>query len=213
MKWVLEGMIPFEKEISLGPNETQPVHFNKDDHRDRSIAGQYEFSANPRAELEIDGKRQGDVPPNKMLRSQEGPHNVKYTFRDILGKTLVVVEIDDVLENKAAKKIHVATEVTDLKSVKDPDFPPGSLDPSKEDGLIIRAGPGSALDNLAFYLDGTGLDTASSGGPLMLRVPSRNPHTLKLDIRKAGKDRNLEIKLCCPDIDKRLIISINMTEL
>jgi serine/threonine protein kinase len=208
VKWLVEGMRPWEETVVLSANEIKTAHFNRDDHPDLLKGGQYELGASTRADIEVDGRRHAAIPPAAVLRSQEGPHEIRYTFRDAAGKTLVLVDIADILGDSITKKVHVAVEATAHKISSDPEFPSSGLEPAKEHGLIIRDPAGTSRNRLPISLDGREVGIPEKEAPSLIRVPSCHPHTFKIDIAKAGDGQDLEILLYCPDIEKRLALKI-----
>lgn len=210
LRWVLEGIVQYEETVTVAAGETVRAHFNKEDHRDLFRTGSYDISANPGAALEVDGQAWGSVPPKKTLRVEGGPHSIRFVIRDILGATLVIVVLDDVLEAKGNKKLHVSAESVEYDPRKNPDFPPGSLDKAGEDGVVLRSRRG-ALEELALSVDGQHHRLSRSEEPLKARVPSKRPHLLRFDIANSRTDPFLEARIYCPDIGRLLLILVNVT--
>jgi len=190
IKFIFEENINIEKMESIKEGEIKGVHCSDEEYNQILMQKcMYELSAYPQAELEIDGKPFGKVIPLKKIWFPKGPRKIKFTFRDEYGE-YVDIEVNDLVERKRKRKVHLVSELCDFQNLESLDLPEEHLDKLENDWIIIKSS-----HNLEVEVDGEYRSEVTSLKEIKLQAEQRSKHKIKLIIKKSDLDYKAEINI------------------
>lgn len=189
IKYIFEENVYIEKMESIKEGETKNIHCSNEEYN--QILAQkrmYELSAYPQAELEIDGKSFGKGIHIKKIWLLEGPHKIKFTFRD-KSDAYVDIGVNDLIDKKGKRKVHFRSDISEFQNLKSLDLPKKHLDKLENDWIIIKSD-----SNLEVEVDGLYRGEVSSLREIKFLTMQKNKHKITL-IVKSDENYKAEINI------------------